>query len=226
MKRYSVYKLYIVFITLLVGSCMNEIYAQTVALETEGAQASMAVDVAIAKRRSIRSFKDEPILLNELSRLLWAAQGITDKPQKLRAAPSAGALYPLELYVVVANVQGLPAGVYKYVVEIHALEKVSEGDKRTEITKASYDQSWITDAGAIIVICGVYERVRRKYGIRASRYVHMEVGAVAENIYLQGQALKIGTCFVGGFEDKKVQRVIESKRYEIPLAVLPFGKIE
>ncbi len=205
---------------------MAKLYSETIVLEPEGAEASMPVDVAIEKRRSIRSFKDEPISLKGLSRLLWAAQGITDKPKKLRAAPSAGALYPLELYIVVGNVQGLSAGIYKYIIEACALEKVREVDKRSEITKAAYNQSWIEDASAIIVICGVYERVRKKYGARASRYVHMEVGAVAENIYLQGQALKIGTCFVGAFEEKGVREVIGSKKYEIPLALLPVGKIE
>lgn len=214
-------------IMLIAGGCgMIATKAKLIFLEPINIDNMNNVELVIEKRRSIRSYKDEPILLNELSRLLWGAQGITDERRGFRAAPSAGALYPLEIYIVAGNIQGLAAGVYKYIIEKNALEKISDGDKRKELGEAAYSQMWAATAPASIVICGVYERTRRKYRENADPYVHMEVGAVAENIYLQGRSLNIGTCFMAGFVEKRVHDIISSKADEIPLAILPVGRIK
>jgi len=117
---------------------------------------SIPVEKSINERRSVRLFKEEPLSLKELSQLLWAAQGITDKARGLRAAPSAGALYPLEIYVVVGNVEGLSAGVYKYVIGKHELTEIKEGDERQALSAAALSQSCVTEAPASIVICAVY----------------------------------------------------------------------
>jgi len=188
-------------------------------------KSTMTVTQAIKERRSVREYKNEFLTLQELSLLLLSAQGITDKERELRAAPSAGALYPLELYVVVGKVQDVSAGIYKYIVSQHQLIKKSDGDKRNELASAALAQSCIATAPASIVICGIYERTRRKYGDRAMRYVHMEVGAVAENVYLQGRTLQIGTVFVGAFDDNHVKTVVGVRSEESPLAILPLGKI-
>jgi len=198
---------------------------KNIKLDPVALDGAMTVEKAIGQRRSVRAYKKDPLTLKELSQLLLAAQGITDKRHDLRAAPSAGALYPLEIYIVAGNVEGLQAGVYKYIIGKHELVPIREGDKRKELSSAALSQSCVASAPVVLVVCGVYERTRRKYGKRAEQYVHMEVGAVAENVYLQGRALSIGTVFVGAFTDKAVQSVISAQDDEIPLAILPLGKI-
>ena len=205
---------------------MNNQIGQIITLPSIKESGSIPVEKAINDRRSVRSYKKEPLTLQDLSQLLWAAQGITDKSRVLRAAPSAGALYPLELYVVAGDVKDLEPGVYKYTIGKHELTKICDGDKRNQLMKAALSQSWVGSAPASIIICGIYERTSRKYGRqRAPQYVHIEVGAVAENVYLQGRALNIGTVFVGAFDDAQIQKIIEAQSDEKPLAILPLGKI-
>jgi SagB-type dehydrogenase family enzyme len=183
-----------------------------------------AIEEAISNRRSIHEFKNESLLYSNISQILWAAQGITDKNRGLRAAPSAGALYPLELYVIAGDVGNLASGVYKYRPDKHALVKVSTGDKRINLAEAAADQNWIHKAPASIVICAVYERTAQKYKEHAERFVHMEVGAVAENIALQCISLEMATVFVGVFDDNKVRSVIDAAKNEVPMCVLTLGK--
>jgi len=185
---------------------------------------SMSVEKAINARRSIRSYKSDPVTLEQLSQLLWAAQGITSN-QGLRTAPSAGALYPMELYVIASNVIGLNAGVYKYGNQDHILRLVSSGDKRTELADASLGQASVYDEAVAIVITGIYDRTSIKYGDRAVRYVHMEAGHIAQNIYLQGVSLGLGTVVVGAFDDALVKLVIGAKVDEHPLYVMPIGNV-
>ena len=134
-------------------------------------------------RRSIRNYKEGGLTLEELSQLLWAAQGITD-PSGKRTAPSSGALYPIEVYVVVGDVAGIDAGVYKYRPKSHELVKVLDGDRRKDLTRAALNQQYITQAAVDIVITVVYERVTQKYGERGIMYTHLEVGHAAQNVYL------------------------------------------
>lgn len=230
LKRNNNYQFHFLNILLLIGvSFMRGTPEQQerkiVALSRPRESSRISVEKAIKERRSVRSYKHGFLAMKQFSQLLWAAQGITDEKKELRAAPSAGALYPLEIYVVVGQVEGLPTAVYKYAIGKHELVKVSNGDKRALLSSAALSQSWVAAAPASIVICAVYERTSRKYGQRAQRYVHIEVGAVAENIYLQGRAVGIGTVFVGAFDDESVKRVIGAKPDENPLAILPLGKI-
>jgi len=205
---------------------MNVVDAEYIVLPTANMDSSMSVKQAISERRSVRAFKNEPLTMQELSQLLWSAQGITNKSKGLRAAPSAGALYPCELYIVVGNVADLAAGVYKYVIGKHELVKISDGDKRTELASVSLSQMWIATAPATIVVVGIIERISRKYGkAHAPQYVHIEVGAIAENVYLQGRVLGIGTTFVGAFDDNNLKRLLGAPADEEPFAVLPLGKI-
>lgn len=182
-----------------------------------------SVEQALLERRSVRAYKDESLTLTEVSQLLWAAQGITD-PRGFRTAPSAGALYPLELYVLAGNVNNLPNGVYKYKPHKHELAMVVEGDKRTELCNAALDQPGVKDAAAVIVFSAVYERTTGKYGERGIRYVHIEVGHAAQNIYLQAVSLNLGTVVMGAFDDEEVKKIMNIGDKEQPLYIMPVGK--
>jgi len=195
----------------------------TIALPEPRYTGSTPVERALRERRSIRDYKDEPLTLAELSQLLWAAQGITDS-RGYRTAPSAGALYPLELYVVVGNVTGLPAGVYKYRPRGHEVRRIAEGDKRSELSNAALGQASIRKGAAVLVFCAVYERTTAKYGERGVRYVHIEVGHAAQNVLLQAGALNLGAVVMGAFRDEDVKRVVRMEEDEQPLYVMPVGR--
>ncbi len=182
-----------------------------------------SVETALSKRRSIRDYSGENLTLDEVSQLLWAAQGIT-APWGGRTAPSAGALYPLELYIVVGDVEGIDKGVYKYSREEHELEKVKEGDIRAELADAAIGQACIRDAAIDIVFTAVYERTTRKYGERGIRYVHMEAGHAAQNVYLQAVSLDLGTVVTGAFIDDRVKELVNAGEQEKTLYIMPVGR--
>lgn len=186
---------------------------------------SMSVEEAVSKRRSIRSYAEEPLTVHHLSQLLWSAQGVTDPAQGLRAAPSAGATYPLEVYVVVGSggVEGLEPGVYHYDPRRHCLTLIAQGDLRGKLCKAALNQKWVAEAPVSLVIAAVYERTTARYGDRGVRYVHMEAGHVAENIYLQATALHLGVVAVGAFNDEAVQSLLSLPSNHKPLYIIPAG---
>lgn len=186
---------------------------------------NVSVEKALLERRSMREYKKEPLTLSEVSQLLWAAQGITG-PDGYRTAPSAGALYPLEVYVVVGNVNNLSAGIYKYKPRKHELVRIAKGDKRAELSAASLGQSCVKSGAAVIVISAIYERTTQKYGERGVRYVHMEAGHAAQNVYLQAVSLQLGTVVVGAFNDEAVKKVITMPPREQPLVIMPVGRIK
>ena len=198
---------------------------EIIQLPAPASYSSTSIEEALRFRRSVREYRDEPLALADISQILWAAQGITEKDYGLRTAPSAGALYPLELYLVAANVEGIPQGIYKYVPQKHTLVKTIEGDKRFEISNAALRQEPIEIAPALVVITAVVERTAVKYGRRAERYVHMEVGHTGQNIYLQAVSLGIGTVIIGAFTDDDVKKVLKLQWDEQPLAIMPLGKI-
>lgn len=187
----------------------------------------VSVEEAIARRRSRRKYRRDPLTLAELSQLLWAAQGITEPRKGFRSAPSAGATYPLELYVVVkeGGVEGLEAGIYHYDPRAHAIRLVRRGDFTEELYRACVEQEWVLEAPVSIVITAVYERTTRVYGERGVRYVHMEVGHVGENVYLQAEALNLGTVAIGAFYDDWVWEILGRPPNEHPLYVMPVGRV-
>jgi SagB-type dehydrogenase family enzyme len=182
-----------------------------------------SVEEALMKRRSVRAYSGRNVTIQEVSQLLWAAQGIT-APWGGRTAPSAGALYPLELYVVVGDVDGLDKGVYKYKPEGHELEKVADGDKRRELSNAALNQECIRNAAIDIVFTAVYERTTWKYKERGIRYVQIEAGHAAQNVYLQAVSLDLGTVVIGAFFDDMVKEVMHAGDDEEPLYIMPVGK--
>lgn len=187
-------------------------------------ESKLSVESALRKRRSKRHYLNESLTLVEVSQLLWAAQGITGSDDE-RTAPSAGALYPLEVYLAVGNVQTLPKGIYKYRPHQHELVRVMEGDQQAKLTNAALWQSWVRESAAVVVFTAVYERTTQKYKQRGIRYVHMEVGHAAQNVYLQATSLNLGTVIVGAFNDEEVKRVMNLPEEEQPLCLMPVGKI-
>ena len=182
----------------------------------------VSLESTIRERRSVRQFSKRSLSLADVSQLLWAAQGVTAGDGG-RAAPSAGALYPLELYLVAGDVESLPAGLYHYRPKGHQLRHAADGDSRNLLSAAALDQSWVRRAPAVLVIAGVYERSAKKYGQRARRYTHIEVGHAAQNVYLQAVALELGTVIVGAFDDLKVQQALGLPSDHLPFALMPVG---
>jgi SagB-type dehydrogenase family enzyme len=193
---------------------------KVVSLPEPGSTGPLSVEQAIVRRRSVREFSDAPVLLKEVSQLLWAAQGITGEGGR-RAAPSAGAKYPMELFVVAGNVEGLGPAVYRYIPSNHSLEVVRRGDLRGALSDEAMSQGWVETAALDIVIAGVYSKTTEKYGERGVRYVHIEAGAIAENVYLQAAALGLGTTFVGSFSDDAVKDLLRIDAE--PLGIMPVG---
>lgn len=182
-----------------------------------------SIEQLLNQRRSVRDYQEANISLADLGQLLWAAQGITHS-QGLRTAPSAGALYPLKLYVAVGRVEGLAAGTYHYDPEQHRLERVGSDDKRKALARAAHFQSKLKEAAVVMVFGAIYERTSRKYGKRAQRYVHIEVGHAAQNVYLQAEALGMGTVMIGAFSDKAVASTLRLPNRVMPLALMPIGR--
>ena len=182
----------------------------------------VSLEATIRERRSVREFSRQALALADVAQLLWAAQGVTSRDGG-RAAPSAGALYPLELYLVAGKVDALPAGLYHYQPRGHRLRHLADGDLRKALAGAALDQSWVRSAPAVLVIAGVYERSAKKYGERARRYTHIETGHAAQNVYLQAEALGLGTVIVGAFEDAAVRQVLDLPSDHAPLALMPVG---
>ncbi|HCK98687.1 MAG TPA: nitroreductase [Candidatus Marinimicrobia bacterium] len=185
---------------------------------------SVSIEQAMLERRSVRAYQDEPLTLSEVAQLLWSAQGITDSKRGFRTAPSAGTLYPLEVYVVIGNVEGIAEGVYKYKPHKHELVKVRNGDVRDKLAVAALGQACVREGAIVIVFSAVYERTTRKYGDRGVRYVHMEAGHAAQNVCLQAVSLNLGTVVVGAFRDDEVSKVLNLSDEERPLYILPVGK--
>ena len=175
-----------------------------------------SVEEALAKRRSVRRFTDKALTEEEIGQLLWSMQGIT-RDWGARTAPSAGALYPLEVYVATAQ------GLYHYVPQGHQAVLAPRLGLGQALWEAGLKQDWIRDAPAVFVIAAVYERTAVKYGDRAERYVHMEVGHVAENLLLQAVALGLGGVPIGAFHDDKVKEVLELPPDQEPLYLIPVG---
>jgi SagB-type dehydrogenase family enzyme len=183
----------------------------------------VSIEQSLLRRRSIRSYTGESLTLQELSQLLWAAQGVTD-PKGFRTAPSAGALYPLELYVVAGDVQDLSPGVYRYEPLEHGLVRTMEGDKRAELADAAVWQNFVGEGAIVIVFTAVYERTTGKYGDRGIRYVHMELGHAAQNLCLQATAMDLGAVTVGAFYDEEVVELLDLPGDEQPLYIIPVGR--
>ena len=187
---------------------------------------SLSLEEAVAGRRSVRDFSSQSISQHQLSQILWAAQGISNTGRGYRTIPSAGATYPLELFVVCGpkGVEGLADGIYHYHLDSHSLVLHRSGDVKLPLAKAALDQEFIYQAPVDIVICALYERTLRRYGARGERYVHVEVGHAGQNIYLQATALGLATVAIGAFDDERVREVLRLDKPYKPLYIMPVGR--
>jgi SagB-type dehydrogenase family enzyme len=197
--------------------------ARIVPLPAPTLAGDVALEAAFAQRRSVREYTHDPLTLAEVAQLLWAGQGATHSRAR-RTVPSAGALYPIELYLLAGDVTGLETGLYRYRVAGHDLVESGRQDLRADLADAALGQDQVKAAPAVIVIAGAVGRTASKYGQRATRYVLMEVGSVAQNIHLQAAALGLGTVFIGAMRDARVMQVLGMPDDESPFCIMPIGK--
>jgi len=197
--------------------------AEIVRLPQPRFEGPISLEQTLLTRRSVRTLSRDPLTVDDLTQLLWAAQGITH-PQGYRSAPSAGALYPLELYAVVGRVVGLAAGLYRYQEREHALAPKSDRDLRLELSAAALDQRPVERAPVSFLLTAVYARMTAKYGRRGVRYVDMEAGHAAQNLCLQAVALDLKSVVIGAFQDEAVKQVARLPADEEPLYLVPVGK--
>jgi len=200
---------------------------ETVQLPGPVLKSKVSVEEAISARRSRRSFTAEPLTLDQVAQILWAAQGITEPKDGFRVAPSAGATFPIELYLAAGEnaVSGLSQGVYRYVPSGHELASMGRHDIRRALADAALGQHYLAEAPLDVLIAVEYERTARRYGSRGERYVHMEVGHVGQNVYLQAEALGLGTVAVGAFDDREVAAVFRLPPEHVPLCLMPVGNV-
>jgi len=188
----------------------------------------ISLEDTLTKRRSIREYSKNPLTLPEVSQLLFSAQGITGKQfgTLLRTAPSAGALYPFEIYIIVNDVETLKKGIYHYSVRDHTIILIKEGDFRKNVMHAALDQEMMKDAGVVFVLSAIFDRVRSKYGERGYRYTYMEAGHISQNIYLQATSLGLGSVVIGAFIDNDINELVgvDGKK-EAVIALHAVGKI-
>lgn len=204
----------------------------TYTLPSPSIDGKVSVEKTLANRRSHRNFVDREISMEQLSQILWAAYGVTEPMPDylslrggLRTAPSAGGLYPFEIYVVVGKVKNIEAGVYRYISKEHMLVRSIDHDIRRELCIAALGQKMIEEAPVVIVYTAIFSRMTDKYGDRGrERYVCMDLGHSAQNIYLQVEALNLGTCAVGAFNDSKISEVLQLPTDEEPLYIMPIGQ--
>jgi SagB-type dehydrogenase family enzyme len=212
----------ILFLVILCNMEMAMAGQRLIELPQTGPGEGATLATALQERRSGRAFAPEPLTLAAVGRLLWAAQGVTSADGR-RTAPSAGALYPLELHLLAGRVDGLPAGRYRYDPVRHGLTPAAAGDRGAAIAAAALGQDWISQAAALVIVTAIEQRTTRKYGPRGTRYVHMEVGHASQNLLLQATALGLVATVVGAFDDDELARLLDLTAEERPLAILAVG---
>lgn len=185
---------------------------------------NLSVEEALSLRRSVRNYKKETLHLEEISQILWSAQGVTEKETGKRTAPSAGALYPLEIYLVVNDVKDLEKGVYKYLPSTHQLLLIFQEEISQSLAHFAFDQNYIKEAPANLIFTGIFSRTTQKYGERGIRYVYLEAGHSAQNVYLQAESLGLGTVTIGAFDDSKIKELLKLPEEVAPIYIMPIGK--
>lgn len=212
-------------VMLFPGTAFSQESPEQIKLPTPDTKGTMSVEEAIYKRRSVRDFKDEALTLGQVSQLLWCSGGVTldGLSGPTRAYPSAGAVYPLDIYLVAGKVKGLDPGVYLYEWRKHMLKPIRKGDLRDKLASAALGQRMVLEAPVSIVVTAMHSKTARRYGERgAVRYVSMDVGHLGENVHLISESMGLGTVMVGAFIDKKVMDVLKVKD-QMPMYIMPVG---
>ena len=218
------YLIRLILIALVYSSaCDAQALENLVQLPDPATDGATSVEEAMQERRSIRSFDSDALMsLDEVSQILWAAQGIT-AGGRLRTVPSAGALYPFTIYLVAGRVDSLPSGIYRYSPGDNTLEILDEGEFLDDIVPASLNQRWIGSAGILVALVADYSVITDVYGDRGVMYTHMEAGHISQNIYLQCVSLGLGTCAVGAFDESAVAGILMLEDNGTPLYLMPVG---
>ncbi len=218
---------YGLFIIVMILNFINQedpLMAQnpSVVLPAAQTQGHLTVEEAISQRRSQRQFKNIKLSLAQIGQLLWAAQGITGEEQgtPLRSAPSAGALYPMEIYAVT------PEAVYLYVPEQHKLLLVEAENVIPALAEAALGQAAVEEAPLNIVVCAVQQRTVSKYGERGRQYIYYEAGHIAQNIHLQALGLGLGSLPIGAFDEQALRNILSLPADQRPLYIIPVGYVE
>ncbi|MFC1624433.1 SagB/ThcOx family dehydrogenase [Candidatus Omnitrophota bacterium] len=180
----------------------------------------LSLEETIQKRRSERSLSGKGLTLEQISQLLWSCQGITGESKRSRSAPSAGATYPLEIYLASSE------GLFYYVIREHSLKRLKDSDLRKELARGCYGQGFVEDAAIDIIICADFKRTTARYGERGENYVYIEVGHAAENVHLQAIAEGLGSVPVGAFSDGEVKEILDLPEDLVPIYVIPVGYIK
>ncbi|AQU03139.1 MAG: nitroreductase family protein [Dehalococcoides mccartyi] len=199
--------------------------ADIIKLPPPAVRGKMTVEEAINKRRSVRAFSSRGLTKEILSQLLWASDGITDTVDKLRSAPSAGAIYPLELYIIAGDkgVEGLDAGVYRYNPERHVLHLQLGGDFRLQLAEGCFNQDFVADAPFSLVICYRPDELIKRYGKSADKYAYFEVGHAAQNFCLECVSSGLGSVVIGAFTEETVCKSMNLNGHPKPLYVIAAG---
>jgi SagB-type dehydrogenase family enzyme len=172
---------------------------------------TLTLDQCLHQRKSIRRYASRPLTTSQLSYLLWAVSGVQRSMGDFhfRPAPSAGALYPIETYIIVNNVNGIPKGLYHYAIQPHALEELKTGDLAKEIVNAAQGQKMHADASLVFIWTAIAKRSAFRYHDRAHRYIYLDAGHIAQNLALAAVGLGLGSCQVGAYFDDEVNRLID-----------------
>ena len=192
-----------------------------VTLPSPKTKGGIPVELALQNRRSVRKYSKKPLTPVEVSQLLWAASGITSS-RDFRTAPSAGATYPIEIYILILNVKDIETGLYQYNYHNHTLIFYKNIQSPKPFVAAGLGQDFISEAAINIILTAEYSRTTMTYGERGLRYVWMEAGHIAENIHLQAESLGLGTVVIGAFYDEEVRKLLDIR--EEPLCIMPVGK--
>lgn len=218
-KKGIILMIILVFLSVFNKDVHSKDEVNMIKLPKPRSKGDISLEETINQRRSVRDFSDRDLNLEEISQLLWAAQGLTDKSRGFRSVPSAGALYPLEIYIIKKD------GLFHYNLQEHALEILEKRDLRTGLCRAAWGQTMVRDAPIDIVICAVSRRVTSKYGERGIRYVHMEAGHCAQNIHLMAVSLGLGSVPVGAFDDTEIKTLLKLDENIEPLYIIPIGDV-
>lgn len=192
--------------------------ATTIKLPAPKYSSDTTVEKALRERRSVRSYKAEPLTINEIAQILWAAQGITEPKKGMRTAPSARGMYLIEVYLIAENVVNLTAGLYKYGPQGHELIKIAEGNVKDDLYKVA-NQAQIKNAPAVLAIAGKALEAGSN-----QQFMYLEAGHVSQNVYLQAESLKLGTVTMAGFKAEEVKKILKLPANEQPIYLMAIGK--
>lgn len=197
---------------------------QMIALPEISGKGNVSLEEALQLRRSVRRYSEQALSINHISQLLWSAQGITNE-RGFRTAPSAGATFPLEMFLVVNNVDGLKKGLYHYDPHQHSLRFMREEDLAEPLSKACLGQRMLREGAAVLIFAAEFERTTARYGERGIRYVHNEIGHASQNVHLQAAVLDLGTVVIGAYRDEEVEALLQLDENLRVLYLMPVGHL-